>query len=171
MAGAEFAVLGLTKLMAFNRPFTHLTVAHGGGNGNGTLCPQSTPEHEPWVTSTITPFSALQGLKLTGRKSSKNDGALKNPKCYRNVFYHHRHPNCTLGFSTGAFLGWTCQPRNTDVNIMAQTPCFRKHEKCLKKMHVPGFTSWGSAQFWGPCTKLIQKDGHLLSICAYVFTR
>lgn len=117
-------------------------------------------------------FLSLAGIEANREKNSKNDGALENPKCYRNVlFYHHKHPNCTLGFSTGAFPGWTSQPRNTDVNIMEQTPCFRKYEKCLRKMHVPGFTSWGSAHFWGPCTKLIQKDRHLLSICAYVFTR
>lgn len=118
-------------------------------------------------------FLSLRVMEYNREKSSENDGALENQKYYRNgLFYHRKRPNCVLGFSAGAFLGWTSQPGNTDVNIMEQTPCFRKHEKCWKKRCVSGFTPWGISQFWGHSPKLIQKDGHLLSILRiYIFTR
>lgn len=76
----------------------------------------------------------------------------------------------SCAFPTGAFLAWASLHRNTDVNLMEQTPCLRKREKKWLKI----FLCWvlypaESPIFWASHEADTEGrvSGQCLCVCHY----
>lgn len=66
----------------------------------------------------------------------------------------------SCAFPTGAFLAWASLHRNTDVNLMEQTPCARKREKKMaENFSVLGFVSWRVPNFLGILLSWYRRTG------------
>lgn len=127
----------LTKLHDLQQTFIHLTGLMKMGRGNNTSHPQSISKHKPWITYMIIPVSAfLTGIKATILIKEVNTMMLWKIRSTVEIycFFITKIQTLPWAFPTGAFLDWTSQHRNIDVNLREQIHQVRKHEKWLKSL-------------------------------------